>query len=1079
MTVLRDVAAMRAAMSGLQLLAAFKTTKSVEDLYGAIKILDKAVDSMSDGHPLRPVLMTWLGGCYGLQFEVTDRKVDIDRAIQLIRTALEIHIENPVDVDNLSSSFGFLETWLSIRFKRRGSATTDDLHEAVDAAEMAVQLTEQEDPDWGGRMNNLGNRLLERFNHAGSGKDLDKAIECSKLSGNPFIPPSSMEQAMKLSNLGLQLSTRFEETGEIEDLNRAIENMESALKLTSLDATNERCAVLNNLGNLLGARYEHTGVIKFLHRAIEFSTTAVDKSPRSNPDRIDFVGNLGVWLSTRAEAIGVMEDIQQSIRLIKEVLNDSSAPQHSRPRLLLALGSSLRRRYEKTDCICDLHEAIRLTRESVESVFRSNVQRAGSLNYLAQLLAIRAGVRESPGCRHTPRCAEAKGATPEKDLEEATEKITRSLSLTAASHTSRPHLLGNLAAFLYSKFQRSGGKDISVIDEVIRITQEALDTTGQESPDKADILFNLGRAFLARHRITNSLEDQSEALGRFQKGWDCQNATASLRIRLAQMAAQIHTSRYDWESAHKLQEQAVKLFPSLSPRYLPNTDKQNMLGEFSGFASVFASVALNAGKKAYDALRLLELGRGIISSLALEMRGDLSELEAGHPGLAMEFIRLRDELDSQWNNQTTSSDNVTMRESLARKRREAETGFNQLLQTIQAKPGFNDFCSAPSESEMISAAGSGPLVVINVSSLRCDAFMIQTNGISLVELPHLNMDTIKEQVNRLWNGPSATSSDMVRLLEWLWTSTMCPCLDALGFKESISDDIRNWPHVWWIPTGLLSQLPLHAAGLYKDPSTETVLDRVMSSYAISVKTLMHGRRRQHPIQKSPDPSTDEAVLVAMPTTPGLLHGATLAWAQEEVDTVDKLCCSLALKSTMPKARKDEVLKCLKGCRIFHFAGHGQSDPVEPSQSRLLLEDWQTNALTVDDLRSHRLQESQPFLAYLSACSTGANQKALLCDEGVHLASSLQLAGFQHVVGTLWEVSDQHCVDVARAFYETLRERGLTDEGVPRGLHVAVKVLRDGQLKPNTEDRKGFCIDHGARSGGKVDFHWVPYMHFGV
>lgn len=53
----------------------------------------------------------------------------------------------------------------------------------------------------------------------------------------------------------------------------------------------------------------------------------------------------------------------------------------------------------------------------------------------------------------------------------------------------------------------------------------------------------------------------------------------------------------------------------------------------------------------------------------------------------------------------------------------------------------------------------------------------------------------------------------------------------------------------------------------------------------------------------------------------------------------------------------------------------------------------------------------------------------LADEGVHLISSLQLAGFRHVVGTLWEVSDQHCFDVARVFCETLRDEGMADEDV--------------------------------------------------
>ncbi|PHH85693.1 hypothetical protein CDD83_61 [Cordyceps sp. RAO-2017] len=49
----------------------------------------------------------------------------------------------------------------------------------------------------------------------------------------------------------------------------------------------------------------------------------------------------------------------------------------------------------------------------------------------------------------------------------------------------------------------------------------------------------------------------------------------------------------------------------------------------------------------------------------------------------------------------------------------------------------------------------------------------------------------------------------------------------------------------------------------------------------------------------------------------------------------------------------------------------------------------------------------PFLAFLSACSTGAGDTARLADGAVHLVNALQLAGFRHVVG----VVDAHWVAI--------------------------------------------------------------------
>jgi hypothetical protein len=34
-------------------------------------------------------------------------------------------------------------------------------------------------------------------------------------------------------------------------------------------------------------------------------------------------------------------------------------------------------------------------------------------------------------------------------------------------------------------------------------------------------------------------------------------------------------------------------------------------------------------------------------------------------------------------------------------------------------------------------------------------------------------------------------------------------------------------------------------------------------------------------------------------------------------------------------------------------------------------------------------------------------------------SACQLAGFRHVIGSLWEVSDKHCVDVAKDVYNAM------------------------------------------------------------
>jgi hypothetical protein len=182
-----------------------------------------------------------------------------------------------------------------------------------------------------------------------------------------------------------------------------------------------------------------------------------------------------------------------------------------------------------------------------------------------------------------------------------------------------------------------------------------------------------------------------------------------------------------------------------------------------------------------------------------------------------------------------------------------------------------------------------------------------------------------------------------------------------------------------------------------------VLDRVISSYAPSVKAIIHGR--QHPVRRSAGPFSDYALLVSR-EIPDLSGNGILPFAADEVKMLKNLCRELQLWSLTPILRKDNVLKHLQACRIFHFTGHGQSDPAEPSRSCLLLEDWKTSPLTVGDLRDYRLQENGPFLGYLSACSTGANEAARLADEGIHLVSAFQLAGHELRDDTLTSMANQ-------------------------------------------------------------------------
>ncbi|KAF2804435.1 uncharacterized protein BDZ99DRAFT_511648 [Mytilinidion resinicola] len=564
------------------------------------------------------------------------------------------------------------------------------------------------------------------------------------------------------------------------------------------------------------------------------------------------------------------------------------------------------------------------------------------------------------------------------------------------------------------------------LNRAVDVANIAVEATPQDHPDRAAILSNLGNRLGTRFERTGFMDDLNRALSCFKGGWDCHTSPPSIRIGLASMAA---------------------------------------------------AVALNAEKEVQYALELLELGRCVIAGLLLELRTDISDLREQHPRLATEFEILRNKLDAPSSGIGLVGDATPSWTSQANRRIEADQKFNLVIAKIRDQPTFQNFLLPPTRDELMAAADQGPIVIINVSSYRCDAFLIEHHRIRVLPLPNLTEEKLNQRVQQQSVGSTP-------VLQWLWKAAAAPILDALGHQQLPSN---NWPRVWWIPTGALSHFPVHAAGFHTKGSTKTVLDRVMSSYSSSIKALVYGRR--HSVHRTTESGLEQALLVAMQETPCLPRSSALPFATKEVEMLVDLCPSLQLKAVMPLRRREEVLAHLRACKIFHFAGHGRSDPLDPSQSSLLLDDWEKSPLTVGDLRDHRIAESSPFLGYLSACSTSTNRVGRLVDEGIHLASAFQLAGFRHVIGTLWEVSDIHCVDVARVVYETIRDEGMTDVAICRGLHQAVRALRDGHIESTKEARDaelsdgelsdGEVCDEGCETTLESPLYWAPYIHFGV
>jgi hypothetical protein len=667
------------------------------------------------------------------------------------------------------------------------------------------------------------------------------------------------------------------------------------------------------------------------------------------------------------------------------------------------------------------------------------------------------------------------------DLDMAIQRLQEALDRTPADHPERTRHLHGLGIGYSDRYKATRAR--ADLDTAIQRFQEALDRTPADHPERARRLQSLGIGYHDKYQATGAMADLDTATQRFQEALDHSSSPANNRLISGKILLALHADAKNWPEAFQTASKTVSLVPLLTPRALETSDKQRLLVNISGLASDAAASALNALKTPFDAIQLLELGREVIAGSLNEIRADISEFQQKHPQLAEEYMNLREQLDTP---RTLTQRQVDQRYNAGRK-------LEEKIQTIRTLPGFDRFLLAPSEDELRTAAKYGPIVVINISQYRCDALIIENNRIWSLELPRLHTSNIRDRTMEALTAP--------KMLEWLWETITQPVLHALGFTQAPSDGC--WPRIWWIPTGPLSKFPLHAAGHHTNGSAETVLDRVMSSYSSSIKAIIHGRRQRRNLEGTPS-NLAKALLVAMEYTPGTPR---LPFATREVEMLHDLCRSMSLESIEPGRRKQDVTSHLPRCSIFHFAGHGDTDANDPSESYLLLDDGK---LTVANLLELNVRERSPFLAYLSACETGRINNEKFVDESIHLISAYQLAGYRHVIGTLWKVADEICLEMARITYEAIRDRGMTDESVCWGLHKAARELRDRWLRMSVNTKRGSKLAKeedaslrvdgwGARTANNGDQRdarlprdivscddddqeaglWVPYVHFGV
>ncbi|CAE6475795.1 unnamed protein product [Rhizoctonia solani] len=406
------------------------------------------------------------------------------------------------------------------------------------------------------------------------------------------------------------------------------------------------------------------------------------------------------------------------------------------------------------------------------------------------------------------------------------------------------------------------------------------------------------------------------------------------------------------------------------------------------------------------------------------------------------------------------SSNTFTQEKVGQDRLRLAGEYHDLLEEARRQPGFGDLLRPIKGKDLIRAARNGPIVVIICHHDRCDALLLlpgQSN-ISHLHLPNFTYDkalSSRSDMNASLRymcsrerGPRRPYQEefedcMERMLATLWNDIVKPILDFLGYTNNKGGD--NLPQITWCPTGVLSFLPLHAAGDYNQPGAR-VFEYTISSYTPTVTALLE--------HTSSSLNRNHRVLgVGQANTPGHtpLPGTVQELACLKAHVEAKASYS---QLTDGQATTTTVLNAMEKHEWVHLACHAHQNVHDPTKSGFFLQDDILDLAAINQ-RSFK----NKGLAFLSACETATGDENLP-DEAIHLASGMLMAGYRSVIATMWSVVDEDAPLVADRVYEKLmKDGGIGNGEVGRALHYAVAALRE-------------------HIGEKELGRWVPYIHMG-
>ncbi|HOE46121.1 CHAT domain-containing protein [Methanothrix soehngenii] len=770
------------------------------------------------------------------------------------------------------------------------------------------------------------------------------------------------------------------------------------------------------LGKLFQYRYDKYGAERDLSYGIYYYELAEKLVGELHPDRPSILNSLGnllhekilyemnsIFLETAIEHFKKAEEFYQ------KTLAFESIDRKNRPIILNGLGRALHERYAAAGNIKDLYDAIETYEKALRLSSSDALIRLIILNNLA--LSIR------DRFDHDEKIAY---------LDEAINIWYETLSL-ARDPKYMPILFSNLgealryrAIFYYSHLQKDHA--IKDIEDAIRFSQKAVDSSLNKSIDKATYLGNLGNQLSEMHRFLRDSSKRDEANKALEKSISIFKEIVDIFPR-----------------------ESIARIGSLSNLGLALRDKYNLSGDVS-----FLLRSFYAYREANESMNRSAIIASITYKIGVRKRfGFIDDM------LVETAIRL---------NKLAAQD--TLIEGI----KEVNWGREAMIYSEGAK---SSILSGLLGRRDMPVLGCIPSDLIK----REKKLLKELNTIDLLELSKLGELPIKNEKSNARSARLKKSADLSRELADLWRQIELFGPESREYVALRRGDKPSWEDLTSLiknsSTALLSLFPLAQETvlfiLRKDWSEPTMLEISIGSEA----QLDIWRRFQREIhlynsalnlketwdrdlilllKKASNylDGIDQVIVspgrfgcllpwealfqkagvnVNLTTIPNLKiwslidnqpsdsgpalvignpnGGDDLIYAEEEARQIAELLGVTPLIG--PQATKEIVFECLPEANVAHFATHAYFSLENPLDSGIILAD---GVLTIREILKLDIHLK---LLVLSACESGMNS-SLGGDEMVGLAQGFMLAGAKSMLVSLWKVNDLSTASLMKSYY---------------------------------------------------------------